>query len=83
MILILAIKTVEMQLGIKVEIGLDSDVMNAMKTCNSVTFYFMKNSFSDLLCRLSPDPHKSTTTPLRKTPLKIEHITLIITAPQQ
>ena len=21
--------------------------MNSMKTCNSVTFYFMKNSFSD------------------------------------
>ena len=22
--------------------------MNSMKTCNSVTFYFMKNSFSDI-----------------------------------
>ena len=24
------------------------DVMNSMKTCPSVTFYFMKNSFSDI-----------------------------------
>ena len=23
-------------------------LMNSMKTCNSVTFYFMKNSFSDI-----------------------------------
>ena len=32
----------------KQERALQTNGMDSMKTCNSVTFYFMKNSFSDI-----------------------------------
>ena len=32
------------------------DIMNSMQTCNSVTFYFMKNSFPDISMKcISPN----------------------------